>query len=104
MPIRVCTCLCSSVEQLARQTLQKYGYPDWLNIPIPEGKSASLSLLSSLPQFPEVEMLATYIHNASKWVVIIGWCPETNACRWTDIAHGGDKAQIEAQLIIETFS
>lgn len=100
--IAACTCLCGSSDQLARQTLKKYGYEGWLSIPVPQGKEKSLRMLERIPRTPEVEMLENYIKNASKWVVIIGW--NENGCRWTDVAHRNAKAQVEAQLIVEAFA
>lgn len=102
MPIKVCTCRCGSTDQLARQTLKRYGYPDWLSIPIPQGKEASRRLLEQIPRYPEIEMLDNYLQSASKWVVIIGY--GDGACRWTDIAHNGQNSRIEAEFIISTFS
>lgn len=100
--IVVVTCLCGSVESLARNTLNRCGYQDWATIKIHKGKEKSRQILSTLPQFPEIQMLDNYIKNASKWVVIIGY--DENNCRWTDVAHNGDKSKIEAEFIIPTFA
>lgn len=102
MPIAVCTCRCGSTEQAARRFLNKAGYPDWLTIPIAEGKEASLGLLYQIPRYPEIEMLSDYLKGASKWIVIIGW--NENGCRWSDIAHNPTKSGIEAGLIVDTFA
>ena len=100
--IVVVTCLCGSVESLARNTLNRCGYKDWATIKINKGKEKSRQVLSALPQFPEIEMLDNYIKNASKWVVIIGY--DENNCRWTDVAHNGDKSKIEAEFVVSTFA
>lgn len=102
MSIAVCTCRCGSTEQLARSFLKKAGCPDWLGIPIFQGKEASLQLLERVPQFPEVEMLRNYLREASKWVVILGW--NENGCRWADIVHTPTKSQEDAKVIAEVFS
>lgn len=101
MPIKVCTCLCGSTDQLARQTLKQFGYPDWLSIQIPQGKEKSLRMLELMPQFPEVEMLRNFLKDASKWVVIIGWDDES--CRWSDIAHNSNKSRIEAEFVVQKY-
>lgn len=102
MPIACCTCLCHSSPTLIRNFLHQAGYPDWMNIPIAEGKQKSRSLLTRLPQYPEVQALDHFLENSSKWAVIIGW--NENGCRWADIAHQAAVSKIDARLIIETFA
>lgn len=99
--IAVCTCRCGSTESMARNFLKSVGYPDWLSIPVHEGKEKSLSLVNQLPPTPEKEMLQHFLKNASKWVVIIGY--NDTACRWSDIAHNGPKSRIEAEFVVSTF-
>lgn len=100
--IVVVTCLCGSVESLARNTLKRCGYENWMNIPIHKGKEKSRKIISALPQFPEIQMLDNYLQKASKWVVIIGY--DENNCRWSDVAHNAAKSSIEAEFIISTFA
>lgn len=102
MSIGVCVCQCNSSEMLARQFLKGVGYPNWLDIPIEKGKERSLRMLEYLPNYPEVQMLRNYLQSASKWVIIVGW--NEKGCRWADITHSGPKAQVDAQLVVETFS
>lgn len=102
MPIAVVTCNCGSTEQRARKFLERYGYRDWLTIPIVKGKEKSRNKLWTMPRYPEVEMLDNYLEKASKWVVIIGW--NENGCRWADIAHNANKSEVEARFIVETFA
>lgn len=85
-----------------RGFLQKAGYRDWLSIPVVQGKDKSLSLLGTIPQYPEVDMLRNYLREASKWAVIIGH--DGQMCRWSDITHGGPKTQIEAEFVVKNFS
>lgn len=101
MSLFICACQCGSSEQLARQFLQKHGYPDWISIPVIKGKERSRNALTALPQYKEVKMLDNYLINASKWVVILGY--NENGCRWADLTHGGFPSQVEAGLIVETF-
>ena len=100
--IVVITCLCGSVESLARNTLRKCGYENWASIPIHKGKEKSRQIISTLPPFPEIQMLDNFLRNASKWVVIIGY--DENNCRWSDIAHNAAKSSIEAEFIVNTFA
>lgn len=100
--IVVVTCLCGSVESLARNTLKRCGYDDWATIRIYKGKEKSRQIISALPRFDEVIMLDNYLKNASKWVVILGY--DENNCRWTDVAHTPEKSKIEAEFIVSTFA
>ena len=99
--IAVVTCACGSSDSLARGFLKSTGYPDWLNIPIHRGKEKSLSMLNQLPPTPEKDMLQSFLKNASKWVVIIGYDQEN--MRWSDISHNGAKSRIEAEFVVRTF-
>lgn len=99
--IKVVTCMCGSVTNMARNFLKSAGYKDWLTIPIVQGKEKSRRVLEQLPSFPEVEMLDNFLKNASKWVVIIGY--DNEACRWSDIAHNAPKSRIEAEYIVQNF-
>ena len=100
--IAVCTCMCGSVESLARDFLKSAGYQDWLSIPIHKGKEKSISLLNQLPPVPEKEMLKNFLDNASKWVVIIGY--DDQNMKWSDIVHNSAKSRIEAEFIVKNFS
>lgn len=102
MPISVITCRCGSTESLARNFLRSVGYPDWMNIPVHQGKEESLSALNQLPPAPEKEMLQSLLKNASKWVVIIGY--NENGMKWSDISHNGPKSRIEAEFVVKNFS
>ena len=99
--IAVCTCLCGSVESLARDFLKSAGYQDWLSITIHKGKEKSISLLNQLPPAPEKEMLKNFLDNASKWVVIIGYNDQN--MKWSDIVHNSAKSRIEAEFIVRNF-
>ena len=102
MSLLVVTCNCGSVEQLARSFLKKAGYAEWLTVPVHHGKEKTLNALYNMPQFPEVDMLRSYLQNVSKYVVIIGWNQE--GCRWTDIVRNADKSRIEGEFIVKTFA
>lgn len=99
--LSIITCKCGSSESLVRNYLHSIGYPEWMNIPIAQGKEKSLSVLNQLPPAPEKEMLQSLLKNASKWAVVIGY--NDDSMRWSDIAHGGAKTQIEAELVVKTF-
>lgn len=99
--IMVCTCLCGGSDSLVRSFLKSVGYQDWLSIPIVKGKDKSLSLTNQLPPVPEKEMLKSFLKDASKWAVIIGYNDE--AMKWSDIAHNGAKSRIEAEFVVKNF-
>lgn len=100
--ITVCTCLCGGSTSLVRNFLHSVGYPDWMSIPIHQGKEKSLALLNQLPPAPEKEMLQTFVKNSSKWAVIIGY--DQDAMKWSDISHNGPKSRIEAEFVVKNFS
>ena len=101
MSIAVISCQCGSSDSLARNFLKSVGYRDWLSIPIHRGKEKSLSMLNQVPPTPEKDMLKSFLKDASKWVVIIGY--DQNSMKWSDIAHNGPKSRIEAEFVVKNF-
>ena len=96
-------CQCGSSDSLIRTRLERYGYADFLRVPIVKGKEKSLSKLNTLPQCDEIQMLRTHIQNASKFAVVIGY--DNGKCKWTDLANG--KAiinNVDLELIIKHFA
>lgn len=86
-----------------RTKLEKYGYRDFLRIPIVKGKEKSLAKLNTLPQYDEIQMLRNHLANASKFAIVIGY--DDKRCKWTDLANG--KAMInnvDLELIIQHFA
>ena len=102
MAIAVIACQCGGSTSKARTFLKSVGYMDWLSIPVPQGKEKSLSVVNQLPPTPEKDMLKSFLKNASKWVVIIGY--DEQNCKWSDIAHNGAKSRIEAEFVVRNFS
>ena len=102
MSLAICACLCGNSQSLVRNFLQRCGYPDWLNIPIVQGKEKSLAMLDRLPNTPEKAMLRSLLSPASKWAVIIGY--DEDSMKWSDISHNGAKSRIEAELVVEYYS
>lgn len=100
--IAIITCACGSSDSLVRNFLHSVNYPEWMSIPISKGKEKSLSVVNQLPPTPEKEMLKSFLKNASKWAVIIGY--NETEMRWSDIAHNGPKSYIEAEFVVENFS
>lgn len=101
MALAVCTCLCGGSTSLVRNFLHSADYPNWMDVPIHQGKEKSLALLNQLPPAPEKEMLQTFIKNSSKWAVIIGY--NQDSMKWSDIAHNGPKSRIEAEFVVRNF-
>lgn len=101
MALAVCTCLCGGSSSLVRNFLHSAGCPNWMDIPIHQGKEKSLALLNQLPPVPEKDMLQNFIKNSSKWAVIIGY--NQDDMKWSDIAHNGPKSRIEAEFVVKTF-
>lgn len=99
--IAVCSCQCGSVDSLIRNFLKSVGYEDWYNIPIAKGREKSLAILNYFPPVPEKDMLKSFLKDASKWAVIIGY--DNNSMRWSDIAHNATKSRIEAEFVVHHF-
>lgn len=103
MPLVCVACQCGSSDSLIRTRLERYGYRDFLAIPITKGKEKSLSKLNTLPRCDEVEMLKNHIKNASKFAVVVGY--KDSACKWTDLANGkAIKNNVDLELIIRYFA
>lgn len=101
MALMAIACMCGSSDSVVRNFLHSVGYPGWNSIPLVKGKEKSLSALNELPPFPERDMLESFLKSASKWAVIVGYNDE--AMRWSDIAHGGSKTKIEAEMVVSVF-
>lgn len=95
------SCQCGSVDSLIRNFLKSAGYKDWLSIPIERGRERSLSALNYLPPTPEKEMLKSFLKDASKWAVIVGY--DDTTVKWSDIAHNGPKSRIEAEFVVKNY-
>lgn len=100
--IGVIACHCGSSDSLVRGFLKSVGYPEWMDIPVIRGKDNSIAFLNQLPPTPEKEMLGSFLKDASKWAVIIGYTDDQ--MRWSDIAHNGPKSRIEAEFVVKSFS
>ena len=59
-------------------------------------------MLNQMPPVPEKDMLRSFLKDASKWVVIIGY--NDTDMKWSDIAHNGPKSKIEAEFVVKNFS
>lgn len=100
--IGVIACYCGSSDSLVRNFLKSIGYKEWLEIPIIKGKEKSTAFMNQLPPTSEKEMLSSFLKNASKWAIIIGYTEDQ--MRWSDIAHNGPKSRIEAEFVVKSFS
>ena len=95
-------CHCGGSQSLVRNFLHSVGYQDWADIQIYQGKEKSLAVLNQVPPTPEKDMLKSFLRDASKWAVIIGFTD--TQMKWSDIAHNGPKARIEAEFVVKTFA
>lgn len=100
--IKIVACHCGSSEGLIRGFLKNIGFKDWIDIPIAKGKDNSMAVLNQLPPTPEKDMLRSFLKDASKWAVIIGYTE--NEMKWSDIAHNGPKSRIEAEFVVRSFT
>ena len=99
--LKVIACYCGSSDSLVRNFLKSINYADWLDIPISKGKEKSLAVTNQLPPSNEKEMLKSLLKSSSKWAIIIGY--NEHEIKWSDIAHNGPKARIEAEALVRHF-
>lgn len=80
------SCTCGFTDSLIRTRLDSLGYKGAFSVPIVKGKEKSNSLINTLPQHDQVDMLRNHLKNASKFAVVIGY--DDDAMRWVDLANG----------------
>lgn len=103
MAISVIACQCGSSDKLVRQKLFKYGYSDYLSIPVPKGKDNSRRVLDSLPQHPEISEIRKYLEGVSKYAIVIGY--DEDDCGWVDLANGKSLMNgVDLSNILEHFA
>lgn len=102
--IEVLTCNCHSTRQMAYQFLAKHGVGNPTEVPVHEGKEASRKALTYVPQTEETQMLDTFLQNASKWVVILGYDWGTETLGWEDIAHNMPASGVRAEFVVKRYS
>lgn len=101
--LKVVSCQCGSSDNLIRGKMAKFGCNQSLTIDIIKGKERSLKALDTLPQFPEVMELRTYIQACSKWAIIIGY--DSERLKWVDLANGSYlKNDVDAELLLRHFA
>lgn len=100
--ITAIACHCGSSDSLVRDFLRSVGYKGWISIPIERGKERSLAVMNHFPPCPEKEMLKSFLRDASKWAVIVGYDDKT--MKWSDIAHNGPKSRIEAEFVVKQYN
>lgn len=101
--LKIVSCLCGGSDNLIRNKLSKFGYADAVSVPIVKGKEKSLSVLNTLPQYPEVAKLHQYISGLSKWAIIIGY--DNEQVKWVDLANGSFlKNDVDAELLLKHFA
>lgn len=104
MSLIVLTCRCHSTRQMAYQFLAKQGVKNPTEVPVHEGKEASRRALTYVPQTDEAQMLDTFLQNASKWVVILGYDWDTETLGWEDIAHNMPASGVRAEFVVKRYA
>lgn len=100
--IAVFSCSCGGAETLIRQKLRKYGYSDWMTIPVYQGKEKSLSQLESAKNVPEVQMLINHINGVSSYAVILG--AKDGKCAWSDVSRNDFASDVRAEEIVKALA
>lgn len=106
MAIMCVTCTCGSVDKLVRNVLKQGNYGNWLTETIHRGKEKTKSAIKTLPKEVQenasIQALLADISHRSKFAIIIGYTDDGVAI-WADVAKGGIKAKLDAQLIVEKY-
>lgn len=95
-------CSCGGSETLLRQKLRKYGYKNYMSIPLTQGKEKSLSELESASDIPEVKMLMNHIRASSSFAVILG--SKNGKCAWADVSRNDFPSDVRAEKIIQALA
>lgn len=99
-------CRCHGAEPLARQFFKSNHIPNWLDIPIYQGKIDCQNFLKSLPDLsggPDtISSLQSFLTRAGSYVVIVGHDDEH--FMWSNIKTSSVKAIADAELIVEQFA
>lgn len=102
MPLACIACTCGFSDKLIRTRLEAAHAPNFLTTPITKGKEKSKSLLNTLPQYPQIDMLRNHLDNCSKYAVVIGY--DNEQCRWVDLATGkAVQNNIDLEFIVRDF-
>ena len=100
--IWIFSCSCGGSETLLRRKLKKYGYPDYMSIPLVQGKEKSLSELESASEIPEVKMLINHIKASSSFAVILG--VKDGKCAWSDVSRNDFPSDVRAEKIVNSLA
>ena len=104
--IAVVTCTCGGAEGLARSALKNGGHPDWLNMPIAQGKKQTEFVLDTFKQKHEnnssYQALCEYVKKRGRYVVIIG--EKGKVFAWADISRGTIQERMDAEILVKEFA
>lgn len=84
-------CNCSGSESLVRSIFREADLPNWLEIPVYKGnraKEVASELASKYTETPQPQILLHYLENRSSYAVVVGYDPETQYVKWSDVALG----------------
>lgn len=96
-------CNCGASDLLIRGALKESGYGDAVGVSVVKGKDKSISMLNSIPQHSGINDLISYVRNASKYAIAVGF-DEYNL-RWVDVANGqAVKNRVDLELLVEHFA
>lgn len=104
--ILVVTCTCGGAESTARTALKNGGHPDWLTLPIAQGKNQTKYVLDTLKGKFEnnssYQALCQHVEKRGRYVVIIGHRDKTFA--WADISRGSIQDRLDAEILVKEFA
>lgn len=106
MSIMMLSCECSSTVPLLRQTAQRAGIVNWMEVELHKGKEQCLQVLSWFPithkQLLAFRALEDFISNNGTFAVFVGWDKEY--FYWSDIAKNEPASVARAEAIIHQFA
>lgn len=100
-------CNCHNSEQLIRSVFHEADLPNWLDIPVFKGnraKEVANEFASKYTETPQPTILQRYLETHASYAIIVGYDPETQYVKWSDVALGDLPSKIEAIALSKRFA
>lgn len=99
-------CSCHNSENLVRSIFREADLPNWLDIPVFKGdraKEVAAELASKYTETPQPKILQHYLENRSSYAIVLGYDPETQYVKWSDVALGDLPSKVEGVALARRF-
>lgn len=99
-------CNCHNSESLVRSIFREAELSNWLEIPVYKGNRAKevvAELRSKYTESQQPIILEHYLENKSSYAIVLGYDPETQYVKWSDVALGDLSSRIAGVAIAKQF-